>query len=137
MNPLRRWCIPLLVFAAGTSAGGESVDLTGLWKDRPGGRVAYRPRQLGAPHDWAGDATPLSPPQSPISQPPSGPPNDWRDYPDLNHGSAAAGERFPYNCPPNGALWPVYGTDTYTSDTSVCPAAVHAGLITVASGGSV
>jgi hypothetical protein len=31
----------------------------------------------------------------------------------------------------------VWGTDTYTDDSSVCTAAVHAGLITLASGGPV
>lgn len=48
------------------------------------------------------------------------------------------GQRFTYTCPAggssNGRLW---GTDIYTDDSSICLAAVHAGLITFASGGTV
>jgi hypothetical protein len=48
------------------------------------------------------------------------------------------GERFTFVCPPNGnpsgRLW---GTDLYTDDSSVCTAAVHAGLITLKKGGTV
>lgn len=47
------------------------------------------------------------------------------------------GERFTYLCPPDGVNWFIYGTDIYTSDSSVCTAAVHMGLITLASGGVV
>jgi hypothetical protein len=76
--------------------------------------------------------------QPPVTQrPPDGsPPVDWRDYPDL-HTNAPIGGQFNYNCPPGGPLWAVYGTDTYTSDSSVCSAAVHAGLATLAAGGFV
>jgi hypothetical protein len=31
----------------------------------------------------------------------------------------------------------VYGSDVYTSDSAICPAAVHAGIITLAKGGQV
>jgi hypothetical protein len=48
------------------------------------------------------------------------------------------GQRFPYACPPNGTggrgPW---GTALYTDDSSVCRAAVHAGLISQSSGGTV
>ncbi len=47
------------------------------------------------------------------------------------------GQPFAYLCPPNGAATSVWGTDVYTDDSSVCTAAVHAGLITFASGGPV
>lgn len=47
------------------------------------------------------------------------------------------GERFLFACPPDGVNWFVYGTDVYTSDSSVCTAAVHFGLITLESGGDV
>jgi hypothetical protein len=40
-------------------------------------------------------------------------------------------------CPPNGSEFAVWGVDIYTSDSSVCTAAVHAGLITFDAGGSV
>lgn len=45
--------------------------------------------------------------------------------------------RFVYDCPANGEPSAIWGTDQYTDDSSVCTAAVHAGLITLRSGGSV
>lgn len=42
------------------------------------------------------------------------------------------GTRVAFHCPPNttGGSFSVWGTGTYTDDSSVCMAAVHAGLIT-------
>ncbi|MET7398052.1 LCCL domain-containing protein [Dactylosporangium sp. NPDC005572] len=40
-------------------------------------------------------------------------------------------------CPAGGAYWNVYGTGTYTDDSYICTAAVHAGVITYAAGGPV
>jgi hypothetical protein len=39
-------------------------------------------------------------------------------------------------CPPNGTAHTVWGTDVYTDDSSVCTAAVHAGLISLERGGT-
>ena len=47
------------------------------------------------------------------------------------------GERFTYDCPDHGIGGGIYGTDIYTDDSSVCTAAVHVGLITLAGGGTV
>lgn len=47
------------------------------------------------------------------------------------------GTRVRYACPKDGSPGVVWGTDVYTDDSSVCAAAVHAGLITVADGGTV
>lgn len=47
------------------------------------------------------------------------------------------GTEFSYQCPPGGPPNSVWGTDTYTDDSSVCSAAVHVGLITVEDGGDV
>ncbi len=47
------------------------------------------------------------------------------------------GQRFTYICPPNGSPYKVWGTDIYTDDSSVCTAAVHAGLISLQAGGMV
>jgi hypothetical protein len=47
------------------------------------------------------------------------------------------GKRFIYVCPPDGTENPVWGTKTYTDDSSVCTAAVNYGLITIESGGTV
>jgi hypothetical protein len=49
----------------------------------------------------------------------------------------AIGQRFTYRCPPNGAGSHITGTGTYTDDSSVCSAAVHAGVITFEEGGTV
>jgi hypothetical protein len=38
-------------------------------------------------------------------------------------------------CPPNGELGTVWGTDRYTDDSSICSAAVHAGVIDSERGG--
>jgi hypothetical protein len=70
------------------------------------------------------------------------------DYPGVGTGgngwtaNAAAfrnfvGAQFEYDCPPNGARGGVWGTNIYTDDSSVCTAAVHGGLITLAKGGKV
>jgi hypothetical protein len=47
------------------------------------------------------------------------------------------GQRFTYSCPAGGALYRIWGTDVYTDDSSVCTAAVHAGLIVLNTGGNV
>ncbi len=49
----------------------------------------------------------------------------------------STGSRYLYLCPPGGHARRVWGTYTYTSDSSVCTAAVHIGLITAAAGGYV
>ena len=61
---------------------------------------------------------------------------DWRTTAS-NHGSEL-GSVFRYLCPPNGDPWsPTYGTDIYSADSPICIAAVHAGQITLAEGGTV
>ncbi|MCB1323493.1 MAG: hypothetical protein KDK34_24760 [Leptospiraceae bacterium] len=44
---------------------------------------------------------------------------------------------FAVKCPANCTSGSVWGTDTYTSDSAICMAAVHAGVITAAEGGEV
>lgn len=41
------------------------------------------------------------------------------------------------SCPPGGAPGTVWGSDPYTEDSSICGAAAHAGVITIADGGPV
>jgi hypothetical protein len=50
---------------------------------------------------------------------------------------APNGRRFTYACPARGTAAPVKGGDVYSWDSSICTAAVHAGMITVAKGGVV
>ena len=47
------------------------------------------------------------------------------------------GEQFTLACSPDGSLGSVWGTGTYTADSSICSAAVHAGVIDRAEGGTV
>lgn len=47
------------------------------------------------------------------------------------------GKRMSYRCPANGSFRSVWGTEVYTDDSSVCTAAVHAGLISPQAGGVV
>ncbi len=50
---------------------------------------------------------------------------------------AQLGATLAFACPPNGTASTVWGTDTYTSDSSICGAAVHSGRIQAATGGVV
>lgn len=74
--------------------------------------------------------TPLPTRSAPASIDPS-----WlaQAMPHLN----AIGESFEYVCTPNGTVGPVWGTDVYTADSSVCTAGVHKGMITLEAGGTV
>ena len=47
------------------------------------------------------------------------------------------GQQFDYDCPEGGEPDTIWGTDLYTDDSSVCTAAVHVGIITLADGGTV
>lgn len=47
------------------------------------------------------------------------------------------GEHRQYLCPAGGRPFPVWGTDLYTHDSSICTAAVHAGFIDLEVGGAV
>jgi hypothetical protein len=48
-----------------------------------------------------------------------------------------AGKTYKFKCPSGGKERSVWGTDIYTADSSICNAAVHAGKLTMESGGSV
>ncbi|MDQ6653613.1 MAG: LCCL domain-containing protein [Acidobacteriota bacterium] len=50
---------------------------------------------------------------------------------------AETGKTYKFKCPPVGKGGSVWGTDTYTADSSICNAAVHAGKLTMESGGLV
>jgi peptidoglycan hydrolase-like protein with peptidoglycan-binding domain len=47
------------------------------------------------------------------------------------------GQSFTCKCSPNFVLGSVWGTGTYTDDSGICAAALHAGVITRAAGGNV
>lgn len=47
------------------------------------------------------------------------------------------GQQITVTCPPNGQTGSVWGTDTYSDDSSICTAALHSGRVTQAAGGTV
>lgn len=59
----------------------------------------------------------------------------WRDS--ASSVSANVGQDFKYKCPESGTISQIYGTDIYTSGSSICSAAVHAGIIGAKNGGNV
>lgn len=53
---------------------------------------------------------------------------------DLADDPATAAESFTVKCPANCISGSIWGVDTYTTDSSICRAALHAGVITSAGG---
>lgn len=51
--------------------------------------------------------------------------------------TGATGRTHTFRCPAEGTAQPIYGSDIYTDDSSICTAAVHAGLISLKRGGVV
>lgn len=47
------------------------------------------------------------------------------------------GKTYTFECPENGTSGIIWGSDVYTADSSICTAAVHAGVITLEDGGEV
>ena len=47
------------------------------------------------------------------------------------------GRTYRFSCPAGGTPGAVWGSDVYTADSSICTAAVHAGIITLKDGGDV
>jgi hypothetical protein len=59
----------------------------------------------------------------------------WHDAPRGHRGEV--GRTLDYVCPAGGGFGPIWGTDVYTDDSSVCTAAVHMGLLDRENGGRV
>jgi hypothetical protein len=47
------------------------------------------------------------------------------------------GQKPSFRCPPNGKIDAIFGTEIYTYGSSICSAAVHAGLFSAVTGGDV
>lgn len=77
----------------------------------------------------------VTPPTTPQSAAAGSTTLAWSD--DLGLASLNIGDELHFFCPPNGGTGIVYGTFIYTSDSDVCPAAVHTGVISAAVGGNV
>ncbi len=93
-----------------------------------GARRPPRPQQ-GAPAIPPAMRPPLPPPVLPSGT------ISWTQTAEAARGSN--GLQLTVDCPAGGRLGSVWGTDTYTDDSSICSAAVHAGVITPAGGGQV
>ena len=117
----------------GSTRNGVTSNAYGSWTGSfafvGGGSAAAPPPPPAVP----------APPTAAPSPPMSGPTTivaTWGTQADAWRGQN--GRRETLTCPPGGPtggrLW---GTDIYTDDSSICLAAVHAGLISVASGGTV
>lgn len=72
---------------------------------------------------------------SPIATEPQIPLLEWNDTASNLRGRLD--RNFTFDCPSNGRISSVWGTDVYTDDSSICSAAVHSGLITTRNGGRV
>jgi hypothetical protein len=82
-----------------------------------------------------GGHTSTSSPASPPSSTAPGKPTTWEASATSLNGKD--GETLTLTCSPGGAAHSVWGSDIYTSDSSICTAAVHSGLITYQQGGTV
>jgi len=66
---------------------------------------------------------------------PTGQPTSWETKASSLNGPS--GTTFTLACTPGGTMHAVWGSDIYTDDSSICTAAVNAGLITYERGGTV
>jgi hypothetical protein len=82
-----------------------------------------------------GGHTSTSSPSTPPSSTTAGKPTTWEASATSLNGKD--GETLTLSCSPAGAAHSVWGSDIYTSDSSICTAAVHSGLITYQQGGTV
>jgi hypothetical protein len=79
--------------------------------------------------------TDLSSPPAPPSSNAAGKPTTWEaNAESLN---VTDGQTLTLACSPGGKAHSVWGSDIYTSDSSICTAGVHSGLITFERGGTV
>lgn len=78
---------------------------------------------------------------SPVKPDPSG--DDDEEITPISWSTSASvfksepGTIYKFRCPPNGTTGSIWGSDFYTQDSSICTAAVHAGLFSVEDGGVV
>ncbi len=84
---------------------------------------------------WSGSFIFLNSAGNPVKTEPAIPLIEWSDNATELQGKLD--QDFVFSCPPSGRLDSVWGTDIYTDDSSICSAAVHAGLITTRDGGTV
>ena len=104
---------------AGSPRNGVTTSSYGQWS----GSFSFTPVVAGVV------ATPTPPPQS------AGTPIAWNGTATQYRGQN--GTQLTFSCPPGGTASTVWGSGPYTDDSSICTAAVHAGRINFATGGTV
>jgi hypothetical protein len=104
------------------------------------------PTQTAKPKSSISNTTTNSPPSNIVSTPKVDKSTSDEDSDDVTPidwtTSASAfkndvGMVYKFECPADGVESSVWGSDIYTQDSSICTAAVHAGVITLAEGGTV
>lgn len=110
-----------LIFLLATLA----VSCSKLKSDSGGGHTS-------APADNSNTAPATSAPPSSAA---NGTPTTWEAK--ATSLGNSVGKTFTLACSPAGTAHSVWGSDVYTSDSSICTAAVHSGLITFQQGGTV
>lgn len=102
---------------------------------RPG-RATATPRPVTQPPtqptDAPTDAPTAAPTETAIPEPTQ---DSWAVTASSKRGQNS--QTFQIQCAPNGTPRAIWGTYVYTDDSSICTAAAHVGLITVAAGGLV
>jgi LCCL domain len=127
MNPRRHPSLllaPAIVLLAAACSSGASPTPT-----------AVPATPTAAPASPTEEAEATSSPAEATATPDTTVRDAWRASANLHR--THIGDEFEYDCPPGGETFNIWGTDVYTDDSSVCTAAVHVGVITVAEGGSV
>jgi hypothetical protein len=127
--------IAFLYAAPGCGPGGDGPMGTDAGTMRTASD-AGRTMRPGDPPPSGSDAGPMDPPDDPPPDdpPPDDPPSPWSANAVEHRGTMMT---VSYDCPGPGTAGSVWGTDVYTDDSSVCTAAVHAGRITLETGGRV
>jgi molecular chaperone DnaK len=136
-EPRRRSGVPLIALGllALLLVGGGVAAFTLLGNQRGGGTADATATPLASAQSSTSTGAAPSGDGAVVAAPSSS--NTW------NAGVATEfrgrnGQRVRFECPAGGTPGAgVWGTDVYTDDSSVCTAAVHAGLITFESGGPV
>lgn len=123
------------LFAVGCNQGGGNTNntssnsnTTSTTGNQGGAGKSPSPTTNGAPRNISVQP---SPERGPVWHP------TWLQTASAQGG--ANGQQFIFTCPPypKGRPAPVTGTDVYTIGSSICTAAVHAGIITLDQGGPV
>ena len=119
-------CVVLLLAAIGLGSAGCSKPKNQNSTGGTGGGVS----SASADNSNTGPSSSVPP-----SSAGKGTPTTWEA--NASSFNAKDGETFTLACSPGGTEHSVWGSDIYTSDSSICTAGVHSGLITYQQGGTV